>query len=178
MTKIKIFLFSFLTITAFLNTSCEDDFQPRIDSTSIKTTAKRIQALENEDLVLFSKILDTEFDIYNVNRKNTRGIPGPSDWDYKIALKVNANDVPAWTKGYIPITAPNLDLSWGLNLIKNKPNWTIKSTPQLYKNKNNNAILVVYTPENIILKRVATDRLNNELSQLLPQKIKKQIQIE
>jgi len=73
--------------------SCGDS-SSKIESKSYSSPEKRIQILKNH-FNLKSEIIDAEYDIYDVNM-NPRSIPGATDRDYKIIVKINPSDFSKW----------------------------------------------------------------------------------
>src|SRR5262245_18839405 len=83
-------------------------------SAQLATDAEKIAFLRRY-VKLSSAVEATEFHI--VYHDNAGGrVPGPSDWDIRVALKVAPADVPAWTGGLQERAAAGVDLSWAITL--------------------------------------------------------------
>jgi len=106
-------------------------------------------------VTLSSAVEATEFHI--VYHDNAGGrVPGPSDWDMRVALKVAPADVPAWTSGLHEIDGAGVDLWWGTDLLPNIPRWARASQPRIYERTEDGVIVATYAPEGVILKHIWT----------------------
>jgi hypothetical protein len=121
-------------------------------STALATDADKIAFLQ-QYLTLPSPIAATEFHIvYHDNMAN--GVPGPSDWDMQVAIKVAPSDLPRWTAGMEQIALDKTDLAWGYALLPQEGRWAIATQPALYRRAG--TIMAVFEREGIIFKRVWT----------------------
>jgi hypothetical protein len=106
-------------------------------------------------ITLYSGVETTEFHI--VYHDNADGaVPGPSDWDMRIALKVAPADIPAWTNGLQDIDGAAADLSWGAGLLPDTARWARTSQPRVYGRASGGVIVAAFASEGIILKHMWT----------------------
>jgi hypothetical protein len=133
-------------------------------STSLTTDTRSAQfATEAEKIAflrryvrLYSPVEATEFHI--VYHDNSGGrVPGPSDWDMRVALKVAPADVPAWTGGLRESDGAGANLSWGIDLFPNEGRWAHTSHPRVYERAGGGVLVAAFAPEGIVLKRIWTE---------------------
>jgi hypothetical protein len=123
-------------------------------SAQFATDAEKIAFLRRY-VTLYSEVEATEFHI--VYHDNSGGrVPGPSDWDMRVALKIAPTDTPAWTSGLQEIDGADLDLSWGTDLLPNTPRWARTSQPRVYERGGGDVIVAVFASEGIVLKHLWT----------------------
>ena len=123
-------------------------------SAQFATDAEKIAFLQRY-LTLYSAVEATEFHI--VYHDNAGGaVPGPSDWDMRVALKVAPADIPAWTNGLQEIEGAAADLSWGTDLLPGTARWARTSQPRVYQRASGGVIVAAFASEGIILKHVWT----------------------
>ncbi len=104
-------------------------------------------------VTLYSAVEATEFHI--VYHDNAGGrIPGPSDWDMRVALKVAPANEPAWTSGLQEVSPIGIDLSWGTELPLSDSLWARTSAPRVYQRAGGGVIVAAFATEGIILKRL------------------------
>lgn len=144
MLKRILILFSLLIIL----TNCYNNSN-RILSKNIDDTDKKIETLKKYFKVR-SPILDTEYDIYDVNINN-RSIPGPTDRDYKIILKVDTYYLDAWTENEVVTSFP-FKFDWANDLIANKDAFDLTGPAMMYSGQNKT--MMVYNKTGIILIRI------------------------
>jgi hypothetical protein len=80
------------------------------------------------------------------------GIPGPSDWDMQVVLKVAPQNLSAWTHN-LKMTSQKQDLEWGYSLAKQR-NWKLQSKPKVYTGPGK--IVAVFEKEGFIFKQLIT----------------------
>ena len=96
-----------------------------------------------------SAIEEAEFHV--VYQDNSGGlVPGPSDWDIQVVLRVKLENVPLWTNGMTRVDLA--DLSWGYSLLPSAEQWAVKSKPVIYE--QGRTVVAVFEPEGTIFKRV------------------------
>jgi hypothetical protein len=118
------------------------------------TDAEKIAFLRRY-VALSSSVEATEFHI--VYHDNSGGaVPGPSDWDMRVALKVAPADIAAWTSGLQEVEGTGVDLSWGTDLLPNMSRWAHVSQPRIYQRAGGGVVVAAYAAEGIILKRMWT----------------------
>lgn len=123
-------------------------------SVQFKTIDERINFLEKY-VTLYSAIDNTEFIIFY--QDNSIGlVPGPSDWDIKMALKVPKGSVDYWLDGFVEAKEEEVKLSWWNDLKLDSKIWERDSIPKYYKRPKGRVYLVVYEKEAIILKMIST----------------------
>ena len=146
-----------LLLILIFSISCSKSLKStHLDSDNYNDKKKRIEILKKE-INQNSKILDAEFELFNVNgfSNNGNGIPGASSWDYKIAFKIKQSDISKWTKGFSKTDTLKNYLNWTKEIIKQrKNNWLTKSNPEFYFRKNSNVELIVFRNEGIVYKRI------------------------
>jgi hypothetical protein len=118
-------------------------------SASLPTDQAKIAFLKRY-LVLPSEVEATEFHIvFHDNRKGL--VPGPSDFDIQVVVKVHPDKVPAWT-AELPKAAAPFDISWAQDVVPSADRWATRSAPNFYEREG--VQVVTYGPEGIVLKRV------------------------
>jgi crotonobetainyl-CoA:carnitine CoA-transferase CaiB-like acyl-CoA transferase len=147
----------------FLIISCSSNNQKSsstiLDSDDYETSKERVEILSKE-ITVFSKILDAEFELFNVNgfSNQRKSVPGASSLDYKFAIFVNREDISKWTEGMTETSVPANDYDWTNEILKNKKaHWKLNSTPKYYIRKGENVVMIVYQDEGTIFKRVIQD---------------------
>jgi hypothetical protein len=121
-------------------------------SAQFATDAEKIAFL-GRYITLYSAIEATEFHI--VYHDNSGGaVPGPSDWDVRVALKVAPADASAWTSGLQEINDTDVDLSWGTDLLPDASRWARTSQPRIFQREG--VIVAAFASEGIILKHIWT----------------------
>jgi hypothetical protein len=119
-------------------------------SKQFATDPDKIQFLKHY-LTLPTAVEAAEFHVvYHDNSGD--GIPGPSDWDMQVVLKVAPQDLSAWTQNVKP-TSEKQDLEWGYSLARQR-NWKLQSKPKVYTAAGK--IVVVFEKEGFIFKRLTT----------------------
>jgi hypothetical protein len=101
-------------------------------------------------LRLPTEVQATEFHItYQDNSKGM--VPGPSDYDLRVVVKVSPDKVPQWSAEMGQPTAP-FDVAWAYELLPKEDRWRITSTPVYYQRER--VQVVTFAPEGIVFKRV------------------------
>jgi len=101
-------------------------------------------------LVLPSDVQATEFHI--VLHDNRKGlVPGSSNFDIRVAVKVPPEKVSAWT-AEMPKAAAPFDIAWAQEILPKTDRWATHSTPNFYEREG--VQVATYEPEGIVLKRV------------------------
>jgi hypothetical protein len=123
-------------------------------SAQFATDAEKITFL-GRYITLYSAIEATEFHI--VYHDNAGGVvPGPSDWDIRVALKVTPANVSAWTDGLQEIDSAGVDLSWGTDLPPDASRWEHTSQPHIFQRAGEGVIVAAFASEGVILKHIWT----------------------
>jgi hypothetical protein len=121
-------------------------------SAQFATDAEKITFLRRY-ITLYSAIEATEFHI--VYHDNAAGaVPGPSDWDMRVALNVTPADVSAWTNGLQEADSAGIDLSWGTDLLPDASRWAHTSQPRIFQREG--VIVATFASEGVILKHIWT----------------------
>ena len=102
-------------------------------------------------LVSFSEILDAEYHIFYSDNSTGR-VPGPSDWDIRVMLKVKTEDIPMWLDGYSEISPDAIDFGWWAEIGTDDVEWM--NNMKCYKRPESRSYLVVFVDEGILLKRI------------------------
>jgi hypothetical protein len=130
-------------------------------SASLTTDTRSDQFATDADKITFlrryvtfsSAVEATEFHI--VYHDNAGGpVPGPSEWNIHVALKIAPADIPAWTSGLQEMDGGGIDLSWGSALLPNTPRWARTSLPKIYGRAGGGVLVAAFVPEGIILKHI------------------------
>jgi hypothetical protein len=123
-------------------------------STQFATDAEKI-AFVHRYITLYSAVEATEFHI--IYHDNAGGaVPGPSDWDMRVALKVAPSDILAWTSGLQETEGAGADLSWGIDLLPDTSRWARTSPPRVYERASGGVIVAAFASEGVILKHMWT----------------------
>lgn len=107
-----------------------------------------------EYLITPGEVLDAEYHI--VYHDNSTGlIPGPSDWDVRVALKINPDDIELWLDGFASISPEEIDLTLWDGLSSDSISWDGKNA-EYYRREGEFSYLVAFPGTDIILKAVST----------------------
>lgn len=126
-----------------------------------RTTDTRSVAMKSKELKLAflkdylgspTEVQDAEFHIL-VHDNSGALLSGPSDSDFKAAVKVKADHVPKWADG---CTAARLDVRppWVEPLLKGKTGWDVGSQPDTYRCGREER--VIHVREGVIFRRITT----------------------
>ena len=108
-----------------------------------------------EYLVMKSDVLDAEYHIFF--QDNSGGlVPGPSDWDIRVAIKVDLEDVPLWTDGFMRLMHHQLDISMWDDLKSERFTWNEPESAPNWKRPGSNSYLAIIPESGVILIRVST----------------------
>jgi hypothetical protein len=119
-------------------------------SKQFATDADKIRFLKRY-LSLPTAVEAAEFHV--VYHDNSGGlIPGPSDWDMQVVLKVAPQDLSAWTHN-VKATSQKQDLEWGYSLARQR-DWKLQSKPKVYTGSGK--IVAVFEKERVIFKQLIT----------------------
>ncbi|TYQ15205.1 UNVERIFIED_CONTAM: hypothetical protein Cloal_1619 [Acetivibrio alkalicellulosi] len=137
----------------FYDNKAEANMTTNTSSSDLNTKDEKLNFLKKY-MVLNSEVIDTEFHI--IYQDNSGGVPGPSYWDIKLALKVSKDETSKWVNEYEEIPADMISLDWWQELYLDDKLWNRPSIPQYYKRANASSYIVIYKEEGIILKYVTT----------------------
>ena len=147
---------SIIFFVIIVSVSCSN--KTKINSKDINDKNDRIAQLKSA-VILKSKILDAEYDLFNVNGFNNDFLvaPGSSSSDYKYVIKVETNDTQAWIEGLEITTGKFESEIWAKQLIeKRKDIWKTQNEPIFYKYKNyEESKIIMFRNEGIIFKHVS-----------------------
>ncbi|OGC05566.1 hypothetical protein A2230_08730 [candidate division WOR-1 bacterium RIFOXYA2_FULL_36_21] len=130
-------------------------------STSFLSKQDKFNFLEKY-IKFFSPIIDTEYYIdYHDNSANGMTIPGPSDYDMFIVLKVAPKDVNKWLAGFEEISSVQM-CQWLKKLFDGRPelnsnSWKRISRPSFLMRKNGSAYIIAFLNEGIIFKYITSE---------------------
>lgn len=147
---------SFLHMIVFLGVafSC-DQRNTELTSETFQTSEKRVQQLKQQ-IVAPTDFRDAQFRLFNVNgfSRSVAGVPGASSYDYKFILKIDPNDMNAWTKGLKE--ASGRDMKWINELIQNEEkSWFPTNQGEQYYSDERNVLLVLFRKDSLLAKRVS-----------------------
>jgi hypothetical protein len=145
-------LFCVVLVVVLLRPISKGALTTRTSSSQFSTQQEKLQFLKKY-LTFYSDVYMAEY--YIDFQDNSYGlVPGPSEWDIIVSLKVPKDSIKKWIDGFQKIEPNEIDLNvWDrLNLVPSK--WSTKSKPAYYKRPDQMVYLVVYD-EGIIFKRVA-----------------------
>ena len=128
----------------------------KLDSDDYNGKQERVEVLIKE-IKSFSKIENAEFELFNVNgfSNNRITVPGASSWDYKFVIRVKPTDVDKWTEGMMLMYSHDYNDSWMKMIIRERAvDWRTESQPEIYYEKGDRVVVLVYRNEGIIFKRV------------------------
>ena len=80
------------------------------DSAAFGSAAARVEFLDRY-LTFRSVPLDAHYRVFWSDNSGGR-VPGPSDWDLRIVLTLEPDDVPAWIEGMREVAPGKEDLDW------------------------------------------------------------------
>jgi hypothetical protein len=107
-----------------------------------------------EYMMAYSEIEDAEYHI--IYHDNSGGlVPGPSDWDIRVALKVKSHDMSLWIEGFDEISSSEVDLAWWGGLETENISWNHEDAI-CYKRPGAYVYLVAFPEQGIILKAIGT----------------------
>ena len=117
-----------------------------VKSSDYSDRAARIERLA-ELFVLRSEVIDTAYEIYDVNM-NTRSIPGPTDRDYRIILKVDPRFLQLWHDPDL-VTSLSVDYLWAEPILKHTDGFDLsgKATQFVSENKQ----MIIFEETGVIL---------------------------
>jgi hypothetical protein len=102
-------------------------------------------------VTMYSEIETTEFHVRY--QDNSGLVPGPSDWDMQVGMKMTMDKVGVWTTGLRKTI--QTDLSWGYDLLPKDERWAIHSKPTIYS--RGRTVVAVFESEGIVFKRTTTE---------------------
>ncbi len=121
-------------------------------STQFSTDGEKLAFLKKY-LTMYSDGEAAEYQIvYHDN--SSGGVPGPSDWDMRVALKMAPEHLALWTADMQPIAPELVDLAWGYQLLPHEPRWKIQAKPLVYMRSN--VIVAIFPQQGILFKRIWT----------------------
>ena len=122
-------------------------------STQFATDSEKLAFLK-QYLTMSSAVEAAEYHIvYHDN--SSGGVPGPSDWDIQVVLKMAPEDLILWTVDMQPAAPEAVELTWGYSLLPAEPRWKIEAQPLVYTRAN--VVVAVFPQAGILFKRVWTE---------------------
>ena len=120
-----------------------------VRSSDYKDNAARIERL-GDLFVLRSDVIDAAYEIYDVNL-NTRSIPGPTDRDYRIILKVDPRLLEKWHDPDLINSFP-VDYSWADSILSTADGFDLKGKSVQYSGENKQ--MVIFEETGVVLVRI------------------------
>jgi hypothetical protein len=128
-----------LVVMIFSSTVLAQEFSLTTDTASSQfaTLEEKIAFLERY-LELPSEAKAAEYHI--VYHDNSSGrVPGPSDWDMRVVVKVESEAIPLWLES-LKATEEPFDLSWAFALVQD---WHLESSPKFFTGDKRVAVFEV-----------------------------------
>ena len=101
-----------------------------------------------------SEVLDAEYHI--VFYDNSGGfVPGPSDWDIRVAVKIHPEDLTLWIDESTEESADEIDLAWWEGLKSDDISWS-KDGAIYYRRPGRGNYLVAFPEQSIVLRAIST----------------------
>ncbi len=145
--------YAILLFMIMLSVACHSRNRSTDTRSTIFSTEKEKVAFLEQYVTCFSPVDATEFHIlYHDN--STGWVPGPSDWDFKIAARIAPIDSAKWIVDFREVQGEQMDLTWIAELALESDHWTRMSTPQYYQRPGTAGELIVYKQEGILFKRI------------------------
>ncbi|CAN5436343.1 hypothetical protein BH10CHL1_BH10CHL1_02840 [soil metagenome] len=117
------------------------------------TTDREKLAFLEKYLTLYSAVEAAEYHI--VYHDNAAGaVPGPSDWDIQVVLKMAPENLLLWTVDMQPVEPASIDLTWAYPLLPTEPRWKVQAQPRVYTRSN--VVVAIFPEQGILFKRVWT----------------------
>ncbi|MCX6046176.1 MAG: hypothetical protein NT075_13780 [Chloroflexi bacterium] len=121
-------------------------------STQFATDREKLTFLAKY-LTLYSTVEAAEYHIvYHDN--SAGGVPGPSEWDIQVVLKMTPENLVLWTADMQLVAPESVDLGWGYSLLPNESRWKVPTQPQVYSRAN--VVVAIFPEQGILFKRVWT----------------------
>ncbi len=138
----------FLALCACKSSSRSTDTK----SASMKSRELKLAFLKDY-MACPSEVLDTEFDLVLHDNSGSL-LSGPSDADFKAAVKVKPDHVVKWAEHCV---AARLDVrpAWVGPLVDKRPGWDVSGQPDTYKCGQEERI--IHVKEGVIFRRLVTD---------------------
>jgi hypothetical protein len=102
-------------------------------------------------LKMYSEIEATEFHVRY--QDNSGLVPGPSNWDMQVVMKIPRDKLGPWTTGLKK--TDQADLSWGYDLLPKDERWAIRSKPTIYC--RGQTVVAVFESEGIVFKQAKVE---------------------
>jgi hypothetical protein len=123
-------------------------------SSSFDSFEEKIKFL-SEYIVIPSEVKDAEYHI--VYHDNSGGmVPGPSDWDIRVALKILPEYIPLWREGMKKLIPRQIDNSIWDGLATANITWQDTEMVEYWKRPDFPIYLVVYPDSGVLLKMMTT----------------------
>lgn len=120
-----------------------------VRSATLPTAQARVQMLKDH-LGSPGKVEDTAFHL--VLHDNSGGcVPGPSDADFRVAVKVPRGDTELWTRGCTP-GAIEIRPEWVDEVTRGAETWAVSSKPEAVRCGGEERL--VHVKEGIVFRRV------------------------
>ncbi|CAZ97466.1 MULTISPECIES: hypothetical protein [Zobellia] len=119
-----------------------------IYSYQIDDKTEKIETLKKY-LTKESGLIEAEYHIW-FQDNGTGRIPGPSDYNIKLALKVEPDSLDSWTN-YLDRSSKKISIDLWDELQLDKNFWKLESEPELYHSSLSTEVKLLFRKENIIL---------------------------
>ncbi|BDD03900.1 hypothetical protein AUTU_13830 [Aureibacter tunicatorum] len=145
----KVHFQYYLTFIAVLTFGCQaDNKSVDVFSYQIDNSTEKIETLKKH-LSKESGLIDAEYHIW-FQDNGTGGISGPSDYNIKLALKIEPDSLDSWIEHLEPSSKKiSTDLWDELKLNGNL--WETASEPELYHSSSFAEVKLLFREENIVL---------------------------
>ena len=119
-----------------------------ISSYQIDDKTEKIETLKKY-LTKESGLIDAEYHIWYQDNETGR-VPGPSDYNIKLALKIESDSLESWIN-YLEPSSKKISIDLWDELKLDRDSWQLESEPELYHSSLSTEVKLVFRKENIIL---------------------------
>jgi len=100
-------------------------------------------------LIKESGLIDAEYHIW-FRDNGTGRVPGSSDYNIKLALKIDSDSLDSWIE-YLEPSSKKISLDQWEELKLDRKIWKLESEPELYRSSLATEVKLLFRKENIIL---------------------------
>ena len=149
----RLSLYSLICWTIFIISCQPKNRSIDIYSYQIENFSKKSEILKKY-LKKESGLMEAEYHIWYQDNGTGR-VPGPSDYNLKLAMKIIPDSLDAWTNG-LEKSSEKITLDHWKELKLDENIWHLESDPELYYSRLKTEIKLVFRKEHIILAIYST----------------------